>query len=413
VSARTTFELASYPADLLQLEPEAIEALVEADDRLERVTTTLVEPGEPVRITHALDAVEPRVRPDGRPAFPGVTGEPARAGTGRTNGLAGVLVVPCIDFPGEETPQREQDGVIDLGGPAQHLTRCGGARVVVLEFVTAGGVPHRLIEEAVRTVTLRASELLAEPTLARSPDDVQRFDLAEPTRRLPRVAVLLQLASRGKQLMDVRYYGEVVGRVDLPSPISPFEILDGAVTCGEYHWAAVRNPTIAYQRNRLIIELTRQHAKAVDFAGVIAMRGHSPTADHQQRAADRAAELAASLGADGVIVTVDASGYAHTDAMLTVRACEARGIATTVIVAEIVDPSSPASGLIDWVSEATSIISVGNIEELAPAWKPDRVLGGSRLLDGSSAAAEQPIPIRHYLGAACQMGDMNLTARTW
>ena len=164
------------------------------------------------------------------------------------------------------------------------------------------------------------------------------------------------------------------------------------MTCGEYHWAALRNPTIAFQRNALVRALYREHGRRLRFAGLVLMRGYEQTADDKQRAAVAAADAAVALGADGAVVTTDAGGNSHTDTMLTVRACEEAGIRTTAIVAEMADPDATASGLTDWVPEADSIVSAGNAEELVPAWIPERVLGGDTLLDGTPAADAGPDP---------------------
>jgi hypothetical protein len=64
------------------------------------------------------------------------------------------------------------------------------------------------------------------------------------------------------------------------------------------------------------------------------------------------------------------------------------------------------------VPEADSIVSTGNVEELVDAWTPERVLGGDTLLNGTPAAAAGPIPVRNYLGAANQMGQLALGARS-
>jgi hypothetical protein len=140
------------------------------------------------------------------------------------------------------------------------------------------------------------------------------------------------------------------------------------------------------------------------------MRGYEQTADDKQRAAERAAEVVRELGADAAIVTTDAGGNSHTDVMLTVRACEQAGIRTAVIVAEMADPESTNPGLTDWVPEADCVVSAGNAEELVESWEPERVLGGDMLLDGTPAAAAGPVPIRNYLGATNQMGQLALTA---
>jgi hypothetical protein len=83
-----------------------------------------------------------------------------------------------------------------------------------------------------------------------------------------------------------------------------------------------------------------------------------------------------------------------------------------VILAEETDPESTRPILTDWVPEADSIVSTGNLEELVDEWKPERVLGGDTLLDGRAAGNAGSIPVRNYLGAANQMGQLTLGART-
>jgi len=112
-------------------------------------------------------------------------------------------------------------------------------------------------------------------------------------------------------------------------------------------------------------------------------------------------------------VTTDAGGNSHTDAMLTCRACERAGIRTAVIVSEQADPTSTETGLVDWVPEADCIVSVGNSEDPVPAWRPERVLGGDFLLDGTPAREAGPIKTQDYLGATNQMGQLDLSARAW
>src|SRR5919109_2429365 len=99
------WELATFGPGLLEANGDVIGTLAKEEDALAGVEVEIVQPGDAVRITHVLDAVEPRIRPDGRAAFP-TTG---RAGEGRTNRLAGVAVVSCLDFPGEERPLHEQE----------------------------------------------------------------------------------------------------------------------------------------------------------------------------------------------------------------------------------------------------------------------------------------------------------------
>jgi glycine reductase len=389
------WELATFSADLLR-EPEPIEG----------VDIEIVRSGEAVRVTHVLDAVEPRIRPDGRSAFP----KEGKAGEGRTNRLDGVVVLPCLDFAGEERPLHEQESVVDLAGPGAQYTPFAGETCVVLTF-HPGEAGNEEAEALARQTTLRVAEELARPTLAAEPSEVERFDLGPADESLPAVAALIQLSDLGP-LYYQYVYGTPAGDAELPSPFDPAEVLDGAVTCGEYHWAAMRNPTIFFQRNALIRALYREHGKRLRFAGVVLMRGYAQSAADKQRAAEAAAGRAQELGADGVVITTDAGGNSHTDVMLTCRACERAGIRTTVILAEETDPESTRPILTDWVPEADSIVSTGNVEELVDEWKPDRVLGGETLLDGTAAASTGPIPVRNYLGAANQMGQLTLGARS-
>jgi Glycine/sarcosine/betaine reductase component B subunits len=402
------FELASFPPELLQVEHERIERLAAAEEALAGVAVEVVAPGEPVRVTHVLDAVEPRVRPDGRAAFP----TEGRAGEGRTNRLDGVAVLSCLDFPGEERPLHEQEAIVDLAGPGATLTPFPALTNVVLVFEPAAGVGHVALDAAARRVTLAVAELLAQPTLGAEPIDLERYELEPVADELPGVAALIQLSDLG-QLYYQYLYGVPVGDAALPRAIDPAELLDGAVTCGEYHWAALRNPTLFFQRNELVRALYREHGRRLRFVGVVLTRGYEQTADDKQQAAERAAAAALALGAEGAIVTTDAGGNSHTDTMLTCRACERAGVRTAVIVAEMADPDATNPGLTDWVAEADCLVSAGNAEELVDEWTPERVLGGDRLLDGRPARAAGRVPVRNYLGATNQIGQLALQAVAW
>jgi glycine reductase complex component B subunit alpha and beta len=402
------WELATFGRSLLEADGKALKPLAAAEEALAGVEVEVVAPGEAVRITHVLDAVEPRSRPDGRSAFPTA----GRAGEGRTNRLNGVAVVSCLDFPGEERPLHEQEALIDLGGPGAALTPFSDMTNVVLTFQAAAGARNEEVEAAARRVALAAAELLAAPTLGAEPDEVEGFELEPADESLPAVATLVQLSDLGA-LYYQYVYGVPAGDAGLPRAVDPAEVLDGAITCGEYHWAALRNPTIFFQRNELIRTLYRRHGDQLRFAGVVLMRGYEQSAEDKDRAADSAARVAAELGADAVVITTDGGGNSHTDTMLTCRACERAGIRTVVVVAEMADPDATNPGLTDWVPEADCIASPGNAEELVPAWTPARVLGGDLLLDGTRAALAGPIPVRNYLGATNQMGQLDLTAASW
>ena len=397
-------ELASYPVELVDLDAAA-GSLVFDDPRIAGVEMDVVRPGEPVRLTHVLDAVEPRVKPDDpESTFPGALGALRPAGEGRTNRIAGAAVVACADFPAEERPLHEQEALIDMAGPGSAYSLLSRTANVVLTFSPAEGVGNEDFEAAVRTSKLRAARDLATTTIGLEPSEVETFDYTLGGTRdtdLPAVALLLQLSSLGP-LYEIYLYGTTLDGFQ-PSPLGPLEVIDGALTAGEYHWAGLRNCTYSFQNSELVRELLAADGQRLRFAGLVACRGYNQTAVDKERAAMLAAKVARELGADGALVTTDAGGNSHTDTMLTVRACEQAGIRAVALVAEM-------GGLTDHVPEADAIVSVGNAEELVPEWRPERVVGGDILLDGRPAESAGPVPVRNYLGATCQMGDMDLRA---
>jgi glycine reductase len=399
-------ELASFSA-----EPAALEAaaalLAFEDPHFAGIDVDVVYPGEPVRLTHVLDAVEPRVKPDHPDTtFPGALGALAPAGEGRTNRLAGAAVVACADFPAEERPLHEQEALVDMDGPGAEHSLVSRTANVVLTFHAAAGVGNEAFEAAVREAKLRAARDVAAACCDGEPETVETLEhaLGGTGAGLPSIALLLQLSSLGP-LYEIYLYGTTLDGFQ-PSPLNPLEVLDGAVTSGEYHWAGLRNPTYHFQNSALVRALLAADGERLRFAGLVACRGYNQSALDKERAAMLAARTARELGADGAIVTTDAGGNSHTDTMLTVRACERAGVRTVALVAEM-------GGLTDHVPEADCIVSVGNAEEYVPAWRPERVLGGETLLDGRPAADSGPVPVRNYLGATCQMGDLDLRAVTW
>ena len=186
--------------------------------------------------------------------------------------------------------------------------------------------------------------------------------------------------------------------------------LDGAVTCGEYHWAGLGT-------RRSSSSEARSSARSTGSTAASPLRGgrHARLrADgRRQAAAARAAAAAAvGLGADGAIVTTDAGGNSHTDVMLTVRACEQAGVRTTAIVAEMADPDSTSSGLTDWVPRPTRSCRPGTPRSscrLGARARPRRRHPARRHAGGDRG----PIPVRNYLAATNQTGQHALTATTW
>jgi sarcosine reductase len=375
------------------------------------VEVGIVRPGERVRLLNVLDAVEPSVKAEDPDAtFPGALGRLSVAGRGRTHRLDGVGVLPIADLRGAGYAEADElpDSVVDMAGPGAPLCASASTSNVVVRFEPDPGAPLADVDRSMRRATLRIARELAATTLGREappPDDLEHLDASagrSASSELPSVCLILQVGAEGL-LADTFLYGASMEGM-VPTLLDAAEVLDGALTSGAYDWAGLRNPTAFYQRNRLIRELLAAHGTRLRFRGVIVALGYLNSAFEKSRSAMLAAALAQRIGAEGAVLTTYSSGNSHTDTMLTGRACAELGIATTAILAET------DGGLTDHVPEADSIVSVGNEDELVPGWVPERVLGGTALVDGRWADDDSPLPSSSYLGALSEMGDMALTA---
>ena len=157
--------------------------------------------------------------------------------------------------------------------------------------------------------------------------------------------------------------------------------------------------TAVYQDPAVPRELRARHGRDLRFAGIVLAPGYLDGAEQKRLAAEASAELVAGLGADGVVCTTFSSGNSHTDTMLTVQACERRGIGAVALLCET------NGGLTDHVPEADCLVSTGNEDELVDAWVPHRVIGGEE-----HARVGERVPAVHYVGGLVQTGDARWTA---
>jgi hypothetical protein len=99
VAEVSTGQMTSYEDGSLVVDLDALREAAAAEPAIARVEVDIVRPGESVRIANVLDAVEPSVRADD-PAttFPGALGRLAHAGSGRSNRLRQVAVIPVCDL---------------------------------------------------------------------------------------------------------------------------------------------------------------------------------------------------------------------------------------------------------------------------------------------------------------------------
>jgi glycine reductase len=363
------------------------------DPALAEATVEVVRPGDSVRISNVLDVALPNARVEA--ALPG-----AHMGAARLHRLAGVAVVTVCDWAGAgyEGADELPDSLVDMAGPGADRSPWGATTNVVVRCVPSPGAEVAEADRAVRGAATSVATTIAEATAGASPDDVRSIGPLPPAdAALPAIAMILQVASEGP-LVDTFLDGEPLGEFS-PRVLDEPLLYEGKLTNGAYDWPGVRNVTAVYQDLALLRELRAAHVERLRFAGLILAPGYLDGAEQKRRAAEASAELAESLGADGVVCTTFSSGNSHTDTMLTVQACEHRGIGTVAIVCET------NGGLTDHVAEADCLVSTGNEDELVDAWTPDRVVGGE-----DRARVGERVPAVNYLGGLVETGDARWTA---
>jgi glycine reductase complex component B subunit alpha and beta len=113
----------------------------------------------------------------------------------------------------------------------------------------------------------------------------------------------------------------------------------------------------------------------LNFSGMILQRIRFETFHGKEVIAQNAAQLAATLGAQGAVVTWLGSGNAFVDVMLTVRACERRGIATVLVSYEYGGKDGVDSPLLFYVPEADAVVSTGSRDRWLELPEAERLVG--------------------------------------
>jgi glycine reductase len=93
------------------------------------------------------------------------------------------------------------------------------------------------------------------------------------------------------------------------------------------------------------------------------------------RAAHNTAQLAAQVGADAALITWLGSGNAFVDVMFTLRACEQRGIKTTLVTYEYGGKDGVDSPLLYYVPEANAVVSTGSRDRWIELPAAEKIVG--------------------------------------
>ena len=393
----------------LEVNLDALRALLETDTRLQRVRLDLAHPGEACRIGRVCDVIAPRARLEGGEDFPGVLGALAPAGRGRTQALANVGVVV--------TDQQLQNpgslALIDMTGPATALTEFAGMHHIVLSAWPAPGVERAAYLSAMRLAGLKAAVYLAQAARDCTPDQVEVFDLPAATRvpaalqHLPRVAYVFQIHShqRPTGIEEGILYGDPVRRM-LPTIVHPNEVLDGAVLRG---FMGRNATTYAIQNHPVIRSLYAQHGQTLWFVGVVLTVAQA-TEPERVRSSYMVANLVAEvLGADGAVLTKIGGGAPHVDMAQAAAQCEALGVKTTLIVEDMSTDGSSEGMLLFNFPGMDALVNVGGSQETLILPAMSRVLGADDLVSTLQGTLHT-----HYsavCGAIEQVGAARLMAQ--
>ena len=359
---------------VLTIDPAELTRLVRQDRRIRAVKIDVAHPGDSARIVNVHDVLEPRLKVAGPGrAYPGVCErDVTTVGSGRTHRLGNLGIFECVDTTDDLGPSRgESRGshyFVEMSGPGA-VQPYGQLCSIVLTFLLDEDLSDEDWDEAKRAAVLRVSDRLAETTLGQTPSSVDVFDLAIADRSLPGLVFVANLRSAEHRVgprsgIGTAVYG--ITRLSAPWLLHPTEIMDGAIT-RKTSWLQANNP--------IVLELARRHGTDLNFIGCIIARTNWTAQREKQLAALRVAELAAMLGAQGAVTTVDVRGNRFIEAILGAQACEQRGIKTTLCTVEEPNEEGQAPPLIFSTPEIVSAVSCGDSEVPGPFPAVERVLG--------------------------------------
>ena len=369
-----------YHSGILEADREELEGVVLQDKRIQEASLEAVFPGEKVRITGIRDVVEPRVKVQvyGRgQVFPGILGPVTPVGEGRTHRLSGMAVVVAAEYEGTIRAGLgvQRSAILDMWGRGAEASRFSSLVSLVLILRLTKGLSEIEAHTAIQRAECGVAKKLAEATIGLKPERVESYDLSKQRQELPRV-VLIQgcLTDSHHVHSGVSYYGMSI-RDSLATFIHPNELLDGAVAVNATRGVGYFPTTWDWQNHPLVLSLYQEHCQRLNYVGIILERIGFDTYQSKEVIAQNAAQVAATLGADAALVTWIGSGNAFIDLMLTIRACEHRGIKTVLVTYEYGGKDGVDSPLLYYVPEANAVVSTGSRDrwiELPPA---ERVVG--------------------------------------
>ncbi len=397
----------SYKDGTLTINKEEALAVVFEDEHITDADIVLTKPGDDVRIVPVKEAIEPRFRLNGGPAFPGVTGKIERVGEGKAVALKNCSVLAVGKHWGSFG-----DGLIDMSGEGAKYTIFSKLNNICLVADTDEAFERHEQQKknhAIRWAAHRLAEYLGSIVKDMTPESTETFELGPITKRdeqikkLPSVVYVMQPQSQMEELgYNDLVYGWDTNRM-LPTFMHPNEILDGAIISGSFMPCSSKWSTYDFQNCPTIKDLYKEHGETINFLGVI-MSNLNVALEQKERAAMFVQQMASNLGADAAILAEEGYGNPDADFIECFRVLEEAGIKTVGMTNECTGRDGQSQPLVTLDESADAIVSCGNVSaliELPPmgtvigeldalkrdglsgGWEDDEKLGPSVKEDGS------------------------------
>lgn len=379
----------SYKDGIMTVDKDEALAYIKQDERITEAELYIAKPGDKIRMCPVKEAIEPRVRPDGRSVFPGYTGDMTRAGEGVTYALKNCSVLVVGKHWGGF-----QDGIVDMSGEGQKYTLFGQLMNIVLVADTDEEFEkheQQKKNDALRRAGHKLAEYIANCVKELEPEETEVFDLGsmikrgEEVEKLPSVVYVMQPQSQMEELgYNDLAYGWDMNRM-LPTVMHPNEVLDGAIVSGSFMPVSSKWSTYDFQNCPNIKALYREHGKTINFLGVI-MSNLNVALEQKERAALYVAKIANTLGADGAVVAEEGYGNPDADFVGCIVALEDAGVKTVGISNECTGRDGQSQPLVTLDEKCDAIVSCGNVSELIELPPMETVLGELQALarDGLS-----------------------------
>lgn len=367
-----------YLDGILTINKEEALDLVKEDEHILEADLYIAKPGDNIRIVPIKDAVEPRVRLDGGPIFPGVTGRLMQVGNGRTLALKNCSVLSVGKHWGAY-----QDGLLDMSGEGAKHSYFSQLKNIVLVASTDEDFEKeepRKKDKALRWAAFRLAEYIGKSVKELEPEEIETYELEAISKRsanvgkLPSVVFVPQITAQ----MDGEIYNELVygwgANKMLPTYMHPNEILDGAIVGNSFMPSSSKWSTYDFQNYTMIKRLYEEHGKTINFLGVV-LSTLGISLEEKERAAQFVAQNSKSLGADSAVVAVQAYGNPDVDFISCIVALEDAGIKTVGLTNECTGRDGTSQPLMTLDPKADAIVSCGEVSQLVELEAMETVLG--------------------------------------